>query len=106
MCLSWQVKNCYWQYGQCVPQNPLFFEGSAMVYEELLRRKIVEPLDEFFLGKAEPNFYKSWALARMACGSTGRPRPLPTMPLFPNPEAIETQMRACFKQGGCAQSIA
>lgn len=104
-CHLYQVKNCYWQYGNCTAQNPLFFEGSAMVYEELIRRKIVDPLDEFFLGQTEPNFYKSWALGRMACGSTGKPRPLPTMPLFPNPEVTELAMRTCFKQGGCAQKI-
>ena len=105
LCMLSQVKNCYWQYGQCVPQNPLFFEGSAMVYEELLRRQIVEPIDDFLLGKDEPNFYKSWALGRMMCGANAKPKPLPVNALFQNPEAFQAAMQSCFKQGGCAQPI-
>ena len=76
-----------------------------MVYEELIRRQIVDSIDTFWLGETEPNFYKSWALGRMVCGPNGKPKPLPAVPLFTNPAAFEQSMRACFKQGGCVDVI-
>ena len=76
-----------------------------MVYEEVKRRQIVDIIDTFWLGETEPNFYKSWALGRMACGANGKPQPLPAAPLFQDPGAFEVAMRSCFKQGGCKEVI-
>ncbi len=76
-----------------------------MVYEELIRRQIVDALDSFWLGQQAPNFYKSWSLGRMVCGSNGKPQPLPAAPLFKDPAAFEKSMRDCFKQGGCNDVI-
>lgn len=104
-CHLYQVKNCYWHYGTCEAQNPLFFEGAAMVYQEMLRRNIVESLDEFFLGVNEPNFYKSFGLGRMVCGADLKPKPLPAAPLFKDPVRFQQAMQACFKKGGCSEKI-
>ena len=76
-----------------------------MVYEELIRRDIVESLDEFFYGVIEPNFYKSFGLGRFVCGSNGKVKPLPTAPLFKNHVAFQQSMQACFKQGGCPETL-
>lgn len=76
-----------------------------MVYQEMLRRNIVESLDEFFLGVNEPNFYKSFGLGRMVCGADLKPKPLPAAPLFKDPARFQQAMQTCFKKGGCSEKI-